>query len=44
LEVNGFWTAAVDGAGIGGLDHSANVFGSTEQLIYVENELKLPLL
>ncbi|WP_105168659.1 hypothetical protein [Pseudoalteromonas sp. T1lg23B] len=44
LLVNGFWTAAVDGAGITGLDGSANVFGSTGQLICDVDELHFPLL
>lgn len=43
LEVNGYWTAAVDGAGIV-TDKSANVFGSTGQLICDTTELKFPLL
>ncbi|GAA6133675.1 hypothetical protein NBRC116188_04640 [Oceaniserpentilla sp. 4NH20-0058] len=43
LEVNGYWTAAVDGAGIV-TDKSANVFGSTGQLICDTDELKFPLL
>ncbi|MCF6435086.1 hypothetical protein [Pseudoalteromonas sp. MMG022] len=44
LLVNGFWSAAVDGAGITGLDGSANVFGSTGQLICDVDELCFPLL
>ncbi|CAM3953500.1 hypothetical protein [Pseudoalteromonas byunsanensis] len=44
LLINGFWTAAVDGAGITGLDDSANVFGSTGQLICDVDELHFPLL
>ena len=43
LEVNGYWTAAVDGAGIV-TDKSANVFGSTGQLICETDELNFPLL
>ncbi len=44
LPVNGYWTAAVDGAGITGLDGSANVFGSTGQLICDVDALNFPLL
>lgn len=43
LAVNGYWTAAVDGAGIV-TDKSANVFGSTGQLILDADELDFPLL
>ncbi|XOV78048.1 MAG: hypothetical protein ACFHVJ_13980 [Aestuariibacter sp.] len=44
LTVKGYWTAAVNGAGITGLDNSANVFGSTGQLICHEAHLDFPLL
>jgi hypothetical protein len=44
LPVNAYWNAAVDGAGITGLDDAANVFGSTGQLICDVDELKFPLL
>lgn len=44
LCVNGFWTSATNGAGITGLDGSANVFGSTGQLICDVDELNFPLL
>jgi len=43
LEVNGYWTAAIDGAGVV-TDKSANVFGSTGQLICDTAELDFPLL
>ncbi|CAH9060199.1 hypothetical protein PSECIP111951_02232 [Pseudoalteromonas holothuriae] len=44
LCVSGFWSAVTDGAGINGLDGSANVFGSTGQLICDVDELSFPLL
>lgn len=44
LAVNGYWTSAVDGAGIPGLDGSSNVFGSTGQLICDNDSLDFPLL
>ncbi|MBD1583599.1 hypothetical protein [Pseudoalteromonas sp. S16_S37] len=44
LSVNGYWTSAVNGAGIQGLDGAANVFGSTGQLICDTDELHFPLL
>ncbi len=44
LKVNGYWTAAVDGAGIANLDGSANVFGSTGQLICDVDHLDFPVV
>lgn len=44
LLVNGYWTAAIDGAGIPDLDGSSNVFGSTGQLICDADSLDFPLL
>lgn len=44
LLVSGYWTAAVDGAGIPDLDGSSNVFGSTGQLICNKDNLDFPLL
>lgn len=44
LCVGGYWTAAVDGAGIQGLDGSSNVFGSTGQLICDTDTLDFPIL
>jgi hypothetical protein len=43
LAVDGYWTAAIDGAGVV-TDKSANVFGSTGQLICDTDELNFPLL
>lgn len=43
LAVNGYWTSAVNGAGVV-TDKSANVFGSTGQLICDTDKLDFPLL
>ena len=43
LKVDGYWTSAVNGAGIK-TDSEANVFGETGQLICDNAELKFPLL